>query len=197
MLDKSELELKVEQLEIIELETKAHNGWLTSDTNESFKLRNLFNRKHQKVRQIDHSVFKMIRSAYLGLFSVGIDCCDRLNNVFGLKKFMFYLLHHLVMILLIFFTITNLMAIILSKNNTLQLIIEFIRMFTVFYRFFCLKLLKKKSKGLWKQFKIVWNCFLMLQSKRIITWSSLSWSVFTQRSKVCLIHLQIQYNFKL
>ena len=150
MLDKSELELKVEQLEIIELETNAHNGWLTSDTNESFKLRNLFNRKHQKVRQIDHSVFKMIRSAYLGLFSVGIDCCDRLNNAFGLKKFMFYLLHHLVMILLIFFTITNLMAMILSKNNTLQLIIEFIRMFTVFYRFFCLKLLKKKIKRFMK-----------------------------------------------
>ena len=95
---------------------------------------------------MEHSVQQMIGSTYLGLIIAGLDCCGRFSTVGGLKSIIFHIWHYLVMCLLIFLNVTTLVAIILSKESSLPLIIDFIRIFSALYRFSCLTLQKNKFK---------------------------------------------------
>lgn len=164
------IKLSAEELNSRELESNPINGWLKrSDSNKNFRsltlnLGNVFKKKRRKVRQSNHSVFEMVRSICLCLYSVGIDCTDRMNEFFWQKKYFFQCLHYCVMSALIFFTVTNAIAIPLSHENTLPLIIEFIRIFTVIYRFFCLKLQKRQIK---RFIKIIQNSFELFPNVEI------------------------------
>lgn len=153
MWKRTEFDLKTERLESVELDNKPFNGWLSSKvhSNQTFRLfgfKNCFRdkRKKKKVRQMDHSVHQMIDSAYTGLSIAGIDCSGRFDKS-GLKRVVFYVWHYTILTLLIVFNITSLLSLCISGAN-LQLVIDFIRISSVLYRFLVLTNQKNKFERL-------------------------------------------------
>jgi len=93
----------------------------------------------------------MIESAHLGLRIAGVYCIDFPNantKISTIKRTIFLIWHYIALFFLIIFTIVTSIAVFLSNDQRLTLIVDFLRISSALYRSLILKFQKTRLKQL-------------------------------------------------